>query len=213
METEIRFYYSINSYDKIVTYLKKFSELNYIGRFYECTDQYNHPMRKYDFYSKKIDGRFRVRRTIGNNESKCMITWKRRIDKTQVIHNEEEVEVSININEYEKLLFLLNDVLHLSLVESYERYRTVFNNNDVEIVVDEYPFGVCVEIENKNLDKDGCDVVREYVSKLNFNINDAYNLSWDDKYLELCSSQNKKVYNIVRFNMDMPKIDVEFNLK
>ena len=61
METEIRFFYSINSKEKILNYLKEFKELNYVDRFYECTDQYNHPMKEYDFYSKEIDGRFRVR--------------------------------------------------------------------------------------------------------------------------------------------------------
>ena len=83
METEIRFYYSPKSKDKIIDYLKQFEELEYLGRFYECTEQYNHPMKEYDFYSKEIDGRFRVRQTIGENISKCMITWKRRI-KTNV---------------------------------------------------------------------------------------------------------------------------------
>ena len=64
METEVRFYYSSDSKDKIIEYLKKYKELVYKGRFYEKTDQYNHPMKKYDFYSLEIDGRFRIRRTV-----------------------------------------------------------------------------------------------------------------------------------------------------
>ena len=98
METEIRFYYSIESKDTVINYLKNFEELTFKGRFYECTDQYNHPMKKYDFYSKEIDGRFRVRKTIGDNISKCMITWKRRLKENvkELIHQEEEIEVSIN---------------------------------------------------------------------------------------------------------------------
>ena len=35
METEIRFYYSIDSKDDVLNYLKTFNELNYRGRFYE----------------------------------------------------------------------------------------------------------------------------------------------------------------------------------
>ena len=69
METEIRFYYSIDCKENVINYLSKYTELNFLGRFYECTNQYNHPMKKYDFYSKKIDGRFRVRRTEGKNET------------------------------------------------------------------------------------------------------------------------------------------------
>ena len=213
METEVRFYYSIDSKKDILNYLKKYKELNYIGRYYECTDQYNHPMKKYDFYNKDIDGRFRVRKTIGENTSKCMITWKRRLKNNveELIHKEEEVEVSINPDEYDNLCLLLDKVLHLTMVESYERYRSVFCNEDIEIVVDEYPFGICIEIENKSKVKDAESVVKEWIEKLKFNINDAYRLSWDDKYAELCREQNKNIENIVRFDKDMPKIDNKFN--
>lgn len=212
METEIRFYYSINSKDKLIDYFKQFNELNYRGRYYECTDQYNHTMKEFDFYDKKIDGRFRVRKTIGENISKCMITWKRRLkdNDKELIHKEEEIEISINPDEYDNLCLLLENVLHLNMVESYERYRSVFSNEDVEIVVDEYPFGLCVEIENKSKNKDADKVIEEWIKKLGFNINDAYRLSWDDKYSELCNQQNKKVENIVRFNKDMPVIDTIF---
>ena len=55
METEVRFYYASDCKDKIINYLKKYDELDYKGRFYECTNQYNHPMKKYDFYSKDMN--------------------------------------------------------------------------------------------------------------------------------------------------------------
>jgi hypothetical protein len=214
METEIRFYYSIDSKDKVIDYLKKFNELEYKGRFYECTDQYNHPMKEYDFYSKEIDGRFRVRKTVGDNVSKCMITWKRRLKDNvkEFIHKEEEIEVAIDPEEYDNLCLLLDKVLHLTMVESYERYRSVFSNEDIEIVVDEYPFGLCVEIENKSKTKDAEEVIKTWLEKLNFNIEEAYTLSWDDKYSELCKEQNKTVENIVRFDKDMPKVNNKFNL-
>ena len=214
METEIRFYYSIESKDTVINYLKKFEKLTFKGRFYECTDQYNHPMKKYDFYSKEIDGRFRVRKTIGDNISKCMITWKRRLKENvkELIHQEEEIEVSINPEEYDKLCSLLEEVIHLSIVESYERYRSIFSNEDIEIVVDEYPFGLCVEIENKSKTKDAETVIKEWLSKLKLDINEAYRLSWDDKYAELCKEQNKEIYNVVRFDKDMPKISTEFSM-
>ncbi len=215
METEVRFYYSVDSKEDIINYMKTYSELSYKGRFYECTDQYNHPMKEYDFYSKDIDGRFRVRKTIGDNISKCMITWKRRLkdNQNELIHNEEEIEININPSEYDNLCLLLENVLHLSLVESYERYRSIFSNEDIEIVVDEYPFGICIEIENKSKTKNGEDVVKEWLSKLNFDINKAYRLSWDDKYAELCNEQNKTIKNIVRFDKDMPNIKDRFEMR
>ncbi len=215
METEIRFYYLIDCKNDVINYLKQYEELEYKGRFYECTDQYNHPMKEYDFYSDEIDGRFRVRKTVGDNVSKCMITWKRRLKDNvkELIHKEEEIEVAINPDEYDNLCSLLEGVLHLKLVESYERYRSVFSNEDIEIVVDEYPFGLCVELENKSKTKNAEEVIKSWVDKLKLDINDAYRLSWDDKYAELCKEQNKEVLNIVRFNKDMPKVLNKFVIK
>lgn len=208
METEVRFYYSSDSKDSIIKYLKKYDELNYKGRFYEKTDQYNHPMKEFDYYSLEIDGRFRIRRTVNDEVSKCMITWKRRLkdNKEALIHKEEEVEITIKDEEYDNLIFLVENVLHLNIVESYERYRSVFFNDDVEIVVDEYPFGIAIEIENKSKIKNGEGVIKDWLSKLDFDINNAYRLSWDDKYNELCKEQNIKVSNIVRFGSEMPKV-------
>ena len=205
----------MDSKEAIINYMKTYSELSYKGRFYECTDQYNHPMKEYDFYSKDIDGRFRVRKTIDDNMSKCMITWKRRLkdNQNELIHNEEEIEISIDPLEYDNLCLLLENVLHLSLVESYERYRSIFSNEDIEIVVDEYPFGICIEIENKSKTKNGEDIVKEWLSKLNFDINKAYRLSWDDKYAELCNEQNKTIENIVRFDKVMPNIKDRFEMR
>ena len=210
MEVEVRFFYSIDSKDKIIKLLNRQKELDYKGRFYECTDQYNHPMKKYDFYSKEIDGRFRVRKTIGDNISKCMITWKKRNHSNELIHKEEEIEVSINPEEYDNLCLLLEKILHLTMVESYERYRSVFSNKDIEIVVDEYPFGLCVELENKSKNKNPEEVIKEWLDILGLDINEAYTLSWDDKYAELCKEQNKKIERIVRFDKDMPQANNKY---
>ncbi len=212
METEVRFYYSIDSKEKIINYLNKFKELKYKGRFYECTDQYNHPMREYDFYSMDTDGRFRVRRTINDKKKKCMISWKRRLHVGETIHNEEEIEVEIKYDSYDNLCFILTDVLHLYLLESYERYRNVFTNKEVEIVVDEYPFGTCLEIESKNKDNPE-EVIKKWLDKLKLNIDDAYTLSWDDKYEELCREDNKRIEYLVRFDRDMPSVKNKFTIK
>ncbi len=207
METEVRFYFSLDSEEKIINELKKIDELNFDDRYYEKTDQYNHPMKEYDFYSNEIDGRFRVRKTENDKKTKCMISWKRRIDnKMDKVHQEEEVELSIKPEEYTNLVFLLENVLHLELVESYERYRSNFYNDDVEIAVDKYPFGVALEIENKSKDKDSIKIVTDWVNKIGLNIDDAYNLSWDDKYLELCKEQNIEPKSIVNFNQEMPSV-------
>ena len=216
IETEVRFLYSLSEENKILNYLKNISSLTYKGSFQEKTIQYNHPMKEYDYYSKEIDARFRVRTTVNNELKKCMITYKRRSPKflEEEINVEEEVEVTVNYNELDNLLYILENVIHMELVESYERTRHVFSNEDIEVVVDIYPFMIAVEVENKSKEKDPKSVILYYLNLLGLNLKDSYRLSWDDKYEELCKSQNIKQYNIVDKTKEMPVFEnVYFNLK
>ena len=82
MEYETRFYYPINEYQKKLSSLSKIKTLENSGRKYEKTAQFNHPSQEYDFYSKEIDGRFRIRITKDENNSKCKLSWKRRLPNT-----------------------------------------------------------------------------------------------------------------------------------
>lgn len=214
METEIRYYFSKNSEDKIINYLKKFKELKYDGVFYEKTMQYNHPMKEYDFYDLNIDGRFRIRRTTGENINKGMITWKRRLkdNSDNIINREEEIEILIKEEEINNLIFLIENVIHMKLIESYERYRHVFKNEEVEIVVDNFPFGIALEIESKVQNGEEENIIYNWINKIGLKANESYKLSWDDKYNELCKLQNKKVETEVSFDKDMPQETKEFNI-
>ena len=160
------------------------------------------------FYSKEIDGRFRIRVTKNDETAKCKISWKRRIPDTKAtdVNKEVEVEVRVQYDDYDNLMFLINNVLKMKDVESYERYRTIFVNDEVEISVDEYPFGIALEVENKSSSKDPNEVVRKWIEILGLDINKSYRLSWDDKYSELCKSQNIKQYSHVTFDLPMPKV-------
>lgn len=206
VETEIRFLYSLSEEDKILNYLNKFTDLTYKGCFDEKTIQYNHPMKEYNYYSKEIDARFRVRITKNNEIQKTMISYKRRSENflNEEINTEEEVEVSINYKDTDNILYLLENVIHMELVESYERKRHVYSNEDIEVVVDIYPFMIAVEIENKSVNKDSEAVVLYYLNLLGFNLSDSYRLSWDDKYEELCKEQNIKQENNVDNTKKMP---------
>ena len=209
IETEIRFLYSLSEENKILSYLNKFQELTYKGCFDETTIQYNHPMKEYNYYSKEINARFRVRTTKNNEIKKTMITYKRRGENflNEEINSEEEVEVSIDYKDTDNLLYLLKDVLHMELVESYSRRRHVYSNEDIEVVVDIYPFMIAIEVENKSINKDPKAVVLYYLNLLGFNLKDSYRLSWDDKYEELCKEQSIKQENIVDNTKQMPKYE------
>lgn len=208
MEYEVRFYYESEELVNILKKLKKENDLNEQPRTYEKTIQYNHSDERFDFYSKEIDGRFRLRISSNDIETKCKLSWKRRLKSTteSKVNKEEEKEVRINPNDIDNFIFIIINVMQFKIVESYERYRTVFDNDEIEISVDEYPFGICVEIENKSQTKNPEDIVKKWVNKIGLNINDAYRLSWDDKYLELCEEQGIERFNEVTFDKPMPSI-------
>ena len=208
MEYEVRFYCESEELQNILKELKGESCLKEQPRTYEKTIQYNHSDERFNFYSKEIDGRFRLRVSANDNETKCKLSWKRRLKATTEteVNKEEEKEVRINPNDIDNFLFIISNVMHFMTVESYERYRTVFENDEVEISVDEYPFGVCVEVENKSTTKNPEDVVKNWVNRIGFNINEAYRLSWDDKYLELCEEQGIERFNEVTFDRPMPSV-------
>lgn len=208
MEYEVRFYYPSSEVNNLLDKLSELKELEKKPRTYEKTVQYNHSDPRYDFYSKEIDGRFRLRLSKNIEESKCKLSWKRRLPNTteNLVNKEEEKEVRISYEDVDNFIFIIENVMHFKVVDSYERYRTIFTNEDVEISIDEYPFGIALEIENKSSIKNPEEVVMNYVSKLKLNIKDSYRLSWDDKYVELCKEQNKEIYNEVTFDKDMPSI-------
>lgn len=210
MESELRFYYANNKYEKLNKMIRAYKELNYEGCFYELTVQYDHPMNEKSFYNKEIDGRFRVRisKEINDEQSKAKISWKRRCIQTLKgsVNKEEEVELNFKYEELNNLKFLLEDVIQMKKVESYERYRNVFSNEDIEIVVDKYPFGIALEIENKSKEKNPEETILFWVNRLGLNADRAFRLSWDDKYTQLCKEQNVEIYKNVTFNLPMPEV-------
>jgi len=210
MESELRFYYANNKYEKLNKMIRAYKELNYEGCFYELTVQYDHPMNEKSFYNKEIDGRFRVRisKEINDGQSKAKISWKRRCIQTLKgsVNKEEEVELNFKYEELNNLKFLLEDVIQMKKVESYERYRNVFSNEDIEIVVDKYPFGIALEIENKSKEKNPEETILFWVNRLGLNADKAFRLSWDDKYTQLCKEQNVEIYKNVTFNLPMPEV-------
>ena len=210
MESEIRFYYPDSKYEELSNLLKSYGELNYEGCFHELTVQYDHPVEEQSFYNKEIDGRFRVRtsKEINTNYSKAKISWKKRSRETfeGIVNKEEEVELDFKYDELDNLTFLLEKVIKMKKVESYERYRNVFSNRDVEIVVDKYPFGIALEIENKSNEKSPEEAIMFWVNKLGLSVSNSYRLSWDDKYTELCKEQKIEIFKNVTFGLPMPKV-------
>lgn len=207
MEYEVRYYFSLSEEEKIKKYLEK-QNLQYEDIYFEKTVQYDHPENHNSFYSKEIDGRFRLRLSKGKKKSSCMITWKRRIKKTDLkeINKEEEIEVNINPDEIKNIEYLLEKVIKMKKIESYERYRSVYRNAEVEIAVDRFPFGIALEIESKCSKDKSEEIIVKWLKILKLNIEDSYKLSWDDKYYELCKNQKIEPQKTVCFKKKMPEV-------
>lgn len=212
MEHEVRFYYSRDSYEKIVELLKAIPELHSNLKLYEKTIQYNHSDPEYDFYTKKVDGRFRLRISRNELNTKCKLSWKQRLKEyaDSKVNTELEKEVRINPDDIDNFIYITENVMHFKVVESYERYRTIFENNDIEIAVDEYPFGICIEIENKSIDKNPYEVVKYWTKLIGLDIDSSYHLSWDDMYEELCHKEGIDCYTEVTFDKPMPSVKNHF---
>ena len=213
MEYEVRFYYDSEEISKIIKLLKEIPELHSNLKLYEHTIQYNHSDPRYDFYTKEVDGRFRLRISKNDLSSKCKLSWKQRIKDTtkDVVNKEIEKEVRVNSDDADNFIYIIENVMHFTVVESYERYRTIYENNDIEIAIDEYPFGLCIEIENKSIDKDPKAVIKYWTKRLGLDVDKAYRLSWDDKYESLCHEQGIDCYKEVTFDKPMPKVNNKFN--
>ena len=101
-------------------------------------------------------------------------------------------------------------VSSIGLNQAYEIANDIENNlierGISEISVDEYPFGIALEIESKSETKDPEENIKYWVNKLGLNLEDSYRLSWDDKYKELCKAQNIPSYSEVTFDKEMPKV-------
>ena len=48
--------------------------------------------------------------------------------------------------------------------------------------------------------------ISKQLDKLKLKSQNAYRLSWDDKYTELCKKQNIEIFKQVKFGLPMPKI-------
>ena len=114
MEYEVRFYYESEELKKILENLRKERDLKEQPRTYEKTIQYNHSDERFDFYSKEIDGRFRLRISANANDKKCKLSWKRRLKNTTEteVNKEEEKEVRINPDDIDNFLFIVSNVMH-----------------------------------------------------------------------------------------------------
>lgn len=207
MEYEIRFYFPSSGKERLINLLSS-SGLTKHERNFEKTIQYDQPEPERSFYAPEIDGRLRIRIAAGRTTKSCKISWKQRTNGTRKtkVNSEIEKEVRIDAHDYQNLQYIFEKVLKLKSVESYERYRTVFDNDEVEVALDEYPFGLALEIESRPNVQNPEQIITTWVERLGLQMAESYRLSWDDKYTELCREQGVEIFKHIDFDKPMPEV-------
>lgn len=215
-EKEIRFYFPKLKKNNLIEQIKLKWEYSHSCK--EVTTMYDNPNPDFTFYSEKIDGRLRIRnseqiddRGIGPNQSShgsaCLVTWKRRLPekKSNKIREEEEVEININADEAEQVVLIFEHILKCPVVSSYERVRHFFYGKNLQITLDEFPFGLMLEFELKGSGNDA--TLHKSISEMGLELDQASHLSCDDKYHELCENAGIKPRNNIKFSdSTMPTI-------
>lgn len=162
------------------------------------------------------------------------IEWGEKPEETLI--RELEEEVGIKVKEYE--LFDGNSITfewthkgklerghHIGLFYKINKYDNKIKSNieisdknddslgakfyNIKKLKKEELSSIALEIESKN-NKNPEEVINHYINILGLNIKDAYRLSWDDKYTELCKEQRIKHYNHVTFDSIMPEVKDQY---
>jgi len=186
------------------------------------------PNLKDSFYRKDIDGRLRLRRYLTIKEfdrnlekinlekleyiemsSYGKISWKKRLTSNKDLNVEEEIEYKVSYAEIENCEQIFLKILKCPIISSYEKLRSVFINNEVEISINIYPFGISFEIES--LSKNSDDIIIKYKKLLNMIQIQNSNLSCDDMYFKLCKNFGCKIKKDICFSdLEMPMIEDVF---
>ena len=207
LEKEAKFYFP-NDELKNLHDIAIGAGLVFEGKFYELTRMFDNPNKEYSFYNPIIDGRlrFRVIKNMDLGTEKAKLSWKRRL----IEHNandiciQEEVEVAVSDEDILSMLCILEKVLKCPTKSSYERYRNVYLGSGVEFTIDEFPFGLMLEIEIKDGTEDD---IRNIIKNTHLNKFETSKLSCDDMYRELCRREGiEHSSDIIFSDVNMPHI-------
>jgi len=79
-------------------------------------------------------------------DSRVRLTYKGLPAQDVASEAKTREEIELTIEEFDRMA-LIFDRLGFHAVQAYEKYRTTFHLGDVEVVLDEMPFGLFVELE------------------------------------------------------------------
>ncbi|MDO8610571.1 MAG: nucleoside monophosphate kinase [bacterium] len=193
-------------------YLVKKSEVELIEK--KCLEiflpQISHQYEKNQNFDRdgifeKDDARLRLRtkiKDLNSNVKNFEFTYKKRLGIEKGIKKETELNYNFTSDQPSENLLSIFQIIGLTERDSYERRRKTFSNKDVQLTVDEFPFGYIAEIEGEE------EKVLEYEKLLNMGNFTQYGASCDDVYMELCQKKGvEPKHHILFSDRDMPKLE------
>jgi len=97
---------------------------------------------RFDTPDRRLSSSFQVLRL--RQDSRCRLTFKGASDPWQEVSAREEIEVEVSDLEAARGIL---EALGFILIVVYEKYRTAYLLGDVEVSLDEMPFGNFIEVE------------------------------------------------------------------
>ncbi|MCL4392671.1 class IV adenylate cyclase [Patescibacteria group bacterium] len=182
-DIEIELKFEINK-SNIDSFNKKLQNLGFTleKRVHEISVMYDNPSK----IMQITDGRIRLRKS----GEKTILTYKKPLSRKGIKREiEYEVEVS-DFNIMEKIL----KMMEFTKTTSYERYRTYFHKNNVEVMIDEFPYGVFIEIEGNE------NNIIKISNDLGFNMKNNLTDSCDTIYTKRCIEKGIEPSKHILFN-------------
>lgn len=169
--TEIEVKFLINDPDRIRLKLRALG-INSLGTVFEKNHRYD------DLHSNLLKNKRLLRLRC---DHKKILTFK----KPSSIQNADfkiNEEIEVEVSDFDQMEKILEEVGFLR-VQSYEKHRETFVLEDAEILIDNMPYGIFIEIEGTE------ESIRKYANILD--------LDWDKKitlnYLQIFENISKRL--------------------
>ena len=132
------------------------------------------------------DGRIRLRKSGEDT----ILTYKKPLSRKGI---KKEIEYETKVSDFD-IMEKIFGMMEFTKTTSYERYRSYFHKKDVDVMIDEFPYGVFVEMEGNE------GVIIELSKELGFNMEDNLTDSCDTIYTKRCILKGIEPSKHILFN-------------
>lgn len=177
LEQEVKFY--IHDLAKLEERIRGLGGVEKQDRVLERNLRFDTPLRD-------LSARYRVLRL--RQDEKIRLTYKGQSDPTREVSARSELEVEVSDLETAKAIL---EALGYEVMVEYEKYRKAYMLGDVEISLDEMPFGIFTEVEGPDTDS-----IRETAEKLGLDWGVRCKLSYLSLFYDLKEKMGLKMDDV-----------------